>query len=482
MAVPHGADLTVTHIAHSDNGVNETGNVADLAIVPTQTETLADLRPRSGLSIPYAFALSLLPPPQEPIEISKDRLLALSASLQSPTHANEKPDPEGQPPVWADGRQALCETLPYYRAYQSAGYTSGGLAYAFYFDKEGHDRDYFDSNVIISRAGGGLSRDNTAECMVMLKDQTAGSQVTSLQRNIDEFYPVAIIMGNRNSKSPSKMPHPFCVLDWFKPTHIWHEKSQGKTIIRFRFEKLNSKTPSWWKPQGVEETVGLGELGPAIHAQCTICLKKSAQVFLQGWVCLEPTCSSFWKFSDGTQPNEQKLSYDPRFLKQRTWWPHETEPQSLVPDITQIAHGSSFGLDVSFAAWRGFVCPRCRRCSSRENWIGWMCKNERCNYTYSIPHQVIRAPALYNAQAPLTNGFSYSMLSYLPEIQKNLVLCFHYRVNRFVLPGIAGSIIHLSANRPIIEERGGPNDMWEELQAKEIGLKRRSLKNQKCAS
>ena len=35
-------------------------------------------------------------------------------------------DPKGSPPVWAEGRQALCEALPYYHAYQQGAYLNGG--------------------------------------------------------------------------------------------------------------------------------------------------------------------------------------------------------------------------------------------------------------------------------------------------------------------------------------------------------------------
>jgi hypothetical protein len=70
-----------------------------------------------------------------------------------------KPAPAGQPEVWADGRQELCETLHYFRSYQSACYSTGGFVRGFMFDKVAHVRDYVDSNVVISRAGGGLIKD-----------------------------------------------------------------------------------------------------------------------------------------------------------------------------------------------------------------------------------------------------------------------------------------------------------------------------------
>lgn len=63
----------------------------------------------------------------------------------------DKPEPYGKPQVWAAKRQQLCEVLPYYRAYQSAAYTSGGLVHSFMCDKEVGIRDKFDDEILIAR-------------------------------------------------------------------------------------------------------------------------------------------------------------------------------------------------------------------------------------------------------------------------------------------------------------------------------------------
>lgn len=61
-----------------------------------------------------------------------------------------KPDPFGFPEVWAFKRQQLCETLPYYNAYQSGAYTQDGIARAILIDKEVSIRDIFDDEIIIT--------------------------------------------------------------------------------------------------------------------------------------------------------------------------------------------------------------------------------------------------------------------------------------------------------------------------------------------
>jgi hypothetical protein len=64
---------------------------------------------------------------------------------------SEKPEPYGDPPVWADKRQSLCETLPYYRAYQSGAYITRGVVHAFMVDKEVGPRDKFEEEILIAR-------------------------------------------------------------------------------------------------------------------------------------------------------------------------------------------------------------------------------------------------------------------------------------------------------------------------------------------
>jgi hypothetical protein len=94
-----------------------------------------------------------------------------------------KPAPAGQPEVWADGRQELCETLHYYRAYQSACYSTGGFVRGFMFDKVAHGRDYIDGDVVISRAGGGLSKDKDSGEMRSSQDQTDDTPVVQALKN-----------------------------------------------------------------------------------------------------------------------------------------------------------------------------------------------------------------------------------------------------------------------------------------------------------
>lgn len=61
------------------------------------------------------------------------------------------PEPHGQPPAWGSKRQQLCESLPYYRAYQSGAYSEGGVVKGFMCDKEVGFHDKLTDEILISR-------------------------------------------------------------------------------------------------------------------------------------------------------------------------------------------------------------------------------------------------------------------------------------------------------------------------------------------
>lgn len=311
---------------------------------------------------------------------SSQQLYALAEQLFSHRKStSEKPEPCGQPEVWADGRQELCETLHYYRAYQGACYSTGGFVRGFMFDKVAHIRDYTDSNVVISRAGGGLIKDKDFGEMRSGRDQVEDIVAHNLRNCINHYNPVVIISGVDNPHIPSKPPQQYCVLDYFKPTRIWVEKSGGTKIVRYRFEKLNLKKDSWWRPKDETDAIELGSLPPPINKACESCGLVTSQIYLNGWMCLQPDCKMFWKIvghgtdTEPQEPDEGSLVYDPRFLKQKTPWPNDDHEYSLVSNNAELSGYSIIGEDTSQAVWLVMVCPDCGRCTPRLSWMGWEC-------------------------------------------------------------------------------------------------------------
>ncbi|KAH4176862.1 hypothetical protein HBH43_044800 [Parastagonospora nodorum] len=399
----------------------------------------------------------------------------------------KKPAPSGNPEVWAAGRQELCETLHYYRSYQSGCYANGGFARGFMFDKIAHARDYIDNDVVISRAGGGLVKDTDSGQMKSGKDQAdQGPVVTALKNCITHCNPVVLITGADNPHMPSQPPHQYCVLDYFKPTHIWVEKSNNNKIVRYRFEKLNTEKKSWWSPENEDSQVELGSLDPPIQETCDSCCELSMQVYLNGWMCLQPNCSAFWhiiqesgsgSYKISREPDEAELIYDPRFLKQKTPWLNDNMEYSLKFDRPEISDYALPGESTSQSFSSGIVCPDCGRCNSRIAWTGWECSTPNCNYKLKHPHSLISAKSLHEAFWPLSASYTHSRDFSSPLLDVSISLAHGYRINRYQIPGLDGFITHMVANKIVVEEDGGPSTMFEELQKTDIGLRRRIMPN-----
>lgn len=180
-------------------------------------------------------------------------LLELSRRLTFREPLEKKPAPCGKPEVWAPGRQELCETLPYYKSAHSGCYSNGNTIYSFMFDSAGVGREYMDSDIIIARMGGHMESDLKTGVVSQKNDhEMTEKQPQSVLNNIDHKNPIAIICGDKNAGAITTMPYRYCVLGWFKPTHVWAEKTSTKkktvTTIRYRFERLDTSTPSWYHP------------------------------------------------------------------------------------------------------------------------------------------------------------------------------------------------------------------------------------------
>ncbi|PNS18046.1 hypothetical protein CAC42_4005 [Sphaceloma murrayae] len=195
-----------------------------------------------------------IPGPPSLDEALQTMLLCHSKRIMRKTPVAQKPVPRGQPLVWAPNRQTLCETILYFQSWQSACYISKGVLYSFMFDGNGSPRDLIDGDVIIARAGGGMSRDKVTGEMQQNKNQTENHQTQAVRAAIASQNPIVVFCGSENTDVPSRMPHRYQVLGWFKPTHVWAERGEthGKiwTNFKYRFEKLQTGEESWWLPQG----------------------------------------------------------------------------------------------------------------------------------------------------------------------------------------------------------------------------------------
>ncbi|CAG8691623.1 9480_t:CDS:2, partial [Funneliformis mosseae] len=117
-----------------------------------------------------------------------------------------------RPKVWAQTRQELCETLNYFRTYQSGVYHKDNVVYSYLMDAFGAKRDVCNGRVIISHGGGKSSKQNNGRYGLFDSQLTTDASVSSLLNNFVDKQPVIIIVGNKCSIVKFQVPARFCVL------------------------------------------------------------------------------------------------------------------------------------------------------------------------------------------------------------------------------------------------------------------------------
>ena len=407
-------------------------------------------------------------------------LLALSRDLTYREALEKKPAPCGKPEVWAPGRQELCETLPYYKSAHSGCYSNGNTVYSFMFDSAGVGREYMDQDVIIARMGGGMESDETKVVSQKADHEIEAKQPQSVMNNITHKNPIVIICGDKNTSAITTMPYRYCVLGWFKPTHVWAEKNSSKkrnmTTIRYRFERLDTSKPSWYRPVSTDAKVVEPPTGLALPVKtCITCSKSCPQVYLIDWMCTNPKCTAFWEMSNGQDAPYGDLDYHPAFLLHRTKWEREDPPFSLNPGVPQIGH--HFGDNLSLVNTKGIVCPDCGRCNSRYMFTHWRCDTPGCRWKLQPKHKIVMPSNLSHTPWEMpSDGPSLIKSTTAPVIRTQVKYYSNYKVIKYTIEGIAGAVIVAKANTHVVSEPGGADDMFRDMQTADVGLERRMLR------
>jgi hypothetical protein len=396
-----------------------------------------------------------------------------------------KPTPIGGPRVWAENRQSLCETLPYFKKPRGGCYSNDGHVYGFLFDGVGHCREYLDENLILCRAGGSMEADGATGGMAQKKDQLmTDAQVQSVINDMKHRNPVIVICGSKNVAAPTKMPHQYNVLGWFKQVYVWAEKTEGKgkkvrTTIKYRLERLNQHLePAWYSPDiNGSQTSADDEAiaGPLVTASCKFCHTTSPQIYLQGWWCVNPACDAFWEIDTVPVPcGKGKLDYDPAFLLHRyELWKNddeerEPEPMDVRPSVPKV--GEVIGDHLYYINTRGVCCPYCGRCNSRRKFSGWKCENPVCNWSLT-PERKPVLPTMLHTPWDAAPTLVRNRLA--DGVHVESMHMHGYKILRYTFDGINGCFVHIAATKQVLSEKNGPNDMFADLQTIDMGLERR---------
>ncbi|PMD13007.1 hypothetical protein NA56DRAFT_446468 [Hyaloscypha hepaticicola] len=449
-----------------------------------------------------------------------------------------KPEPFGKPLFHAEKRQQLCETLDWYRAYQSGAYTNEGIAYGILCDKEVGERDYFGDQVIITRVGGGKEADKQTGKMVQVTSQTDSRFAKAFLKSKQIVKPIGVIAGQGNHGCPTALPHYYCPLDWFHATDVWCENYNGLSRWMVRLEKINLDEKSWWSAKATPHTPPDFNTHKAEVKECPKCKKESKVIYKQGWTCLnadpvaeklgvreKTTCTGFFKF--GSDVNDKTLEYTEQYLLERTNFKELRDPSGLevhtgplkprLPTMEDVETLGNFGFEEKCK--RGVVCPLCGCCSRRVEWGRWICESSTSNghFEYSLPARIITA----DESTANGNDIPRSLRTDPGEMHKDVVDDiidrleldppeheFGYKIYRYGIPdetpvktpdetpdetavempketsdgkpgAIIGYVYHLKPNANINQQPEGADGLFEDLQRTDLGLKRNPSRHNK---
>ncbi|KAH2085533.1 hypothetical protein KXX03_001550 [Aspergillus fumigatus] len=364
-------------------------------------------------------------------------------------------------------RPELCDALPWFRAVQGGSYHCDHLCWGFLLDADCGIRSYIDEEVIVTRVGGGCTKDVEGN-LILVRDQgSEDSAVSSLINSMNLKVSVGLIIGDRNRLLGRKLPHRYNVMDYFRVTDVWYERIGGKVGAKVRFEKLSLSTKSWWAAKGSSAPVPYHQR-PEIQAEfnrCATCQTTVPRIYNEGWMCLQPTCDSFWKLHGFEPPVD--LTFHANFIEARTSPDPEVVPHhDLVPNLLPTLEEDGEGVSYSRIAWKGIVCPRCQKCISRKYWHGWKCTDELfpmsgkgetgCTFEKMLTVQPVSLRSVIDdfGLGPLKRAYHFDGRFAIPDIDDKTL--FPYR----------------KLTRP-----DGPNDLFRQLQVADLGLRRYPLQH-----
>ncbi|KAI0425275.1 hypothetical protein F5Y09DRAFT_352535 [Xylaria sp. FL1042] len=390
--------------------------------------------------------------------------------------------PAGQPPISANMRGALCDSIHFWKAHQGGIQSKSSVATGMLLNGKTTPRDVLQSQVIITTVGGGLvTLPNGKHIRVEDQKDTCKNYVY-LKNAMEIGQPVGVVVGKQpvekglytNNLLRVQLEYHYNVLDWFFVTDLWSEpqptQQDGSSFIQFvvRLQKIDLNSTSWWMPQGEERnnTYAVDQFH-CRTATCPFCNTTSKEIFKEGWCCLTKTCDEFFHIP-GLVGDPHSLQYSQDFLNERTAWTAEKPLGNLVPDLPSLPL-EMFGSEAAFKG--GIVCPVCKTPTRRISWGGWTCE-KACGFELSMPPKDVPLEKI-NRETQLTfrnKPKFYQVDNRIPRVTHTVP---GYEVTSFYLPNIPqdvnkarfiGSVTVFRPTQSTLERKGGLNDLFHEVQ------------------
>ncbi|ORY91658.1 hypothetical protein BCR35DRAFT_298907 [Leucosporidium creatinivorum] len=354
-----------------------------------------------------AVVASILPPlprpqrqpPKKPPKPREEYIADKSAWVMPERDLKMK---QGFPPIWCLGRQELCETLPYFKAYQGGHYDLGEICHGYLLDGFGSALDRLEANgrIIISH-GGGCAEGEGKNYRLKEDQRRDNVRVRALLNCQKTHTPVVLLAGSNYEHFPylQTIGVRYCVLGYYFVRDVWVEAeprvdAPGSYYTRFKFvfEWVSSQGKPWFEsvigakwvgepartlPSSPADAEASSPIEGSRRLQseqvyCAICASWSPHVFTEAISCYNESCSAFFTLPSGVQPNPIDLHYVDSFLLPltATVWPSIVPLPLLPPSFEERAAEPA---DYSRTSWRGHYCSHCGRLSSRSDWRALAC-------------------------------------------------------------------------------------------------------------
>ncbi|PWN30927.1 hypothetical protein BDZ90DRAFT_257978 [Jaminaea rosea] len=326
---------------------------------------------------------------------------------------SRRPGPPRPPPVWAETRQELAETLPYYRAYQQGSYVVGPhhvapdlvarakakqvkvekdvTPYAYLLGGFGSPRDQWaDGGRVVISHGGGHAMSVDPKAAKKEEGQTAQSanvddllaspstssapaklslassqsrhdpRIAALLSSQRHGIPIILIMGENYPLADFELNCGFAVLGWYLVTHCWAEgEAEGMVRWKMRFEWMEEQGVPWWE-------IGEGEVeiiwNPRVRKE--MCEQQSQAAKAQITFVPEAETSRRSRKRGKIAKDLQK-----RLRRRRPGEVIKVKDGSLQRVSTDVASGSSVLTK---------RCPHCQELSPQVYKVGWSCLVPEC--------------------------------------------------------------------------------------------------------
>ncbi|KAH9036924.1 hypothetical protein EDB84DRAFT_1156137 [Lactarius hengduanensis] len=319
-----------------------------------------------------------------------------------------------QPPIWAQSRQEVCESLDSFRSFQGGVYQIHDMVKGYLLG--GHSSS---GKLIISHGGGKAEALHSKNRCLEVRgpgDQLEDDRsVRALLNNYKCGRPLVLLADDNYRLFPFDLTangYAYVVLGLYWITHAWAELQQvsgNRRVVRYKFafQWCEGQGDPWW-PQETEhvsadtqaeagqnlvhegESNGLPLVGqvdsqpllPEITAHhCLSCRMSSPLVYQDTPMCLQPSCPQFSVPDPAAvvagDSTPSSLSYSAELLRLR---PANHLPVSAAsffpPSPSRIVSTSR-----PFA--KGLHCQDCGRLSTRFKWEDFECSH--CHVCQSKP-------------------------------------------------------------------------------------------------